>query len=183
MVRILYLDLMFFVGINVGQTKSKVKTMLIVFFDFKGIIHHEFVPEGQTVNKEYYKEVLQRLRLKIRRKRTELWETGNWFLLHDNARPHKALKITQFLAKNVITEVPHAPYSPDLSPCDYFLFPKIKRTLKGRFFDSIEDIQKKVTEELNKVSKNEFSDCFLSLEKRWKKCIDSEGMYFEGDHV
>jgi len=39
-----------------------VKTMLTVFFDYKGIVHHEYAPPGQTVNKEYYREVLRRLR-------------------------------------------------------------------------------------------------------------------------
>ena len=55
------------------------------FFDWKGIVHHEFVPRGQMVNKQFYQEVLARLRNAVRRKRTELWENQTWMLHHDNA--------------------------------------------------------------------------------------------------
>ena len=48
------------------QVKSNIKTMLIVFFDTDGVVHHEFVTTGQTVNKEFYKTVLQRLRVAVR---------------------------------------------------------------------------------------------------------------------
>jgi hypothetical protein len=51
--------------------------MLIVFFDIRGIVHLEFAPEGQTVNSEFYYNVLRRLRVDIRRKRPELWRAGN----------------------------------------------------------------------------------------------------------
>ena len=44
------------------MTRSKIKVLLVVFFDWKGIVHHEFVPRGQMVNKELYQEVLARLR-------------------------------------------------------------------------------------------------------------------------
>ncbi|KAG7162477.1 putative Transposase-containing protein 31 [Homarus americanus] len=44
------------------QSRSNVEVMLIVFFDWKGVVHHEFVPRGQTVNKEFYLEVLKCLR-------------------------------------------------------------------------------------------------------------------------
>jgi hypothetical protein len=48
---------------------------------------------------------------------------------------------TQFLAKNKMAVIPHPPYSPELAPCDFILFPKIKLNLKGRRFDTIEEIQ------------------------------------------
>jgi len=64
--------------------KSQLKVMLIVFFDNEGLVHWEFVPNGQTVNSSFYIEVLKRLRDSIRRKRQRKWENG-WFLHHDNA--------------------------------------------------------------------------------------------------
>ena len=54
------------------QSRSKIKVILIVFFDYRGVVHHGFVPEGQTVNKEYYLAVLRRLCEAIRRKRPDL---------------------------------------------------------------------------------------------------------------
>jgi hypothetical protein len=56
------------------MSRSKIKVLLIVFFDWKGIVHHEFVPRGQMVNKQLYQEVLARLKDAVRRKRPELWE-------------------------------------------------------------------------------------------------------------
>ena len=54
--------------------------MLVVFFDWKGIFHHEFVLRGQMVNKQLYQKVLARLRDAVRRKRPELWENQTWML-------------------------------------------------------------------------------------------------------
>ena len=70
------------------QVKSSIKIMLIAFFDIDGLVHHEFVPTEQTVNKEFYKTVLQRLRDAVPRHRPEKWRSGNWILHHDNPCPH-----------------------------------------------------------------------------------------------
>jgi len=56
------------------MSRSKIKVMLVVYFDWKGIVHHEFVPHGQMVNTQLYQEVLASLRDAVRRKRPELWE-------------------------------------------------------------------------------------------------------------
>jgi hypothetical protein len=85
-------------------------------------------------------EVLSHFVERIRRVRPQFQERGSWFLLHDNLRPHTAISIKQFLAKHGIPELNHPPYSPDLSPPDFFLFPKIKSTLKGRRFEDKESI-------------------------------------------
>ena len=68
------------------------------FFDASGVVHHEYLPEGSTVNQTYYIEVLKRLRDAIRRKRPELWRSGDWFFHHDNAPAHSALRTREFSA-------------------------------------------------------------------------------------
>ena len=55
-------------------------------------------------------------------------------LHHDNAAPHKAKIVTEYLQKERVEVLPHPPYSPDLAPCDFFLFPRIKKELKGKVF-------------------------------------------------
>ena len=90
------------------------------FFDVRGIVHQEFVPPGQTVNQEFYLEVLRQLRENVRRKHPELWRSGDWFLHHDKAPAHTALSVTQYLAFLGWTVIPHPPYSPDLAPCNFF---------------------------------------------------------------
>jgi len=53
--------------------KSNEKVMLIAFFDIDGVVHHEFVPPGKTVNGHFYVKVSQRLRDAVRRKRRDRW--------------------------------------------------------------------------------------------------------------
>jgi len=81
------------------QVKSYVKTMLICFFDIKGLVHFEFIPQGQTVNQQFYFEVLKRLRDSVRRKCTKFWRSGEWLLHHYNVPAHTALSVLQFLTK------------------------------------------------------------------------------------
>lgn len=163
------------------MSKSKIKSMLITFFDCQGIIHKEFVPPGQTVNGQFYCQVLERLRKRVNRVRPEI--SQSWMLHHDNAPSHKAACVTDFLAKKGIQLVPQPPYSPDVSPCDFFLFPKIKSCLKGERLESLENIQRRVTAELNAIPKEEFQKCFEAWKSRLQRCVAAEGCYFEGDNI
>jgi hypothetical protein len=72
------------------MSKSQLKQMLIIFFDIKGIVHLEFIPQGQTVNQARYVEILKRLREGVSKKSPELWP-NDWILHHDNAPAPKAL--------------------------------------------------------------------------------------------
>jgi hypothetical protein len=76
---------------------------------------------------------------------------------------------------------PTPPYSPDLAPCDFFLFPKIKIKLKGRRFDTVEEIQAESQKVLNMLTQKDFQDSFQSWQKRWDRCVRSQGDHFEGD--
>ena len=101
----------------------------------------DWVPEGQTVNQVYYKEVLTNLREWVRRKRPEMWKNGSLVLHQDNAPAHNALSVKSFLTKHKITVLEHPPYSPDLAPPDFFLFPKIECALKGTRFESVDAVK------------------------------------------
>ena len=147
--------------------------MLVCFYDSKGIIH-EFVPEGQTVTGSFYLSVLEHLWKRIRRVRPEFSAPGSWFL-HDNAPVHRAVAVQDFLARKQVCMLSHPPYSPNLSPCDYFLFPKLKLPLKGRLFEDVQGIQGAVTSSLRAIPQEDVQRSFQSLLDR---CIDAEGMYF-----
>jgi histone-lysine N-methyltransferase SETMAR len=124
-------------NISITETKKKkarmsraqVKTMLICVFDHKGIVHFEFLELGQTVNQHCYLEILARLREVVRRRRPELWPDA-WILHHDIAPAHNTLTVQEFLAKKSIMKLDHPLYLPDLAPCSFWLFPKLKTTLK-----------------------------------------------------
>jgi hypothetical protein len=81
---------------------------LITFFDIEGVVHFEFIPQGQTVNQAHYVEILKRLREAVSRKRPELWP-NDWILHHNNDPGHMAVPVKQFLAQKLITEVEHPP--------------------------------------------------------------------------
>lgn len=162
---------------------SKGKVMLEVFFDTQGLVHYEFIPEGRTVNREMYVDILRRLRDAVRRKRPEKWARNNWYLLHDNAPAHRSVMVLNYLARHNVTALQHPPYSPDLSPPDFFLFPRLKNHLKGRRFANADEVTANATRALRLVSQNGFQECFQSLYTRWQKCVTAEGNYFEGNVV
>jgi transposase len=68
--------------------------------------------------------------------------------------------VREFLASKQITVLEHPPYSPDLAPNDFFLFMKIKKILKGRHFDDIDDIRSNTTTTLKAIPQNQFQNCF-----------------------
>ncbi|KAG2455326.1 MOS1T transposase, partial [Polypterus senegalus] len=83
------------------HVRSNTKVMRISFFDIDGLVHHEFVPSGQSVTGVFYVQVLQRLRDAVRRKRPDKWK-GQWFMHHDNTPSHTSFVVQQFLAdKNI----------------------------------------------------------------------------------
>jgi hypothetical protein len=84
---------------------------------------------------------LRRLRKNVRRRRPEFWREQTWLLHHDNAPFHTSVLTQHFQEKQKLALIPHPPYSPDLAPCEFFPFPKIKFKLKGRWVDTIEEIQ------------------------------------------
>jgi hypothetical protein len=104
--------------------------------------------------------------------------TGNWQLHHDNAPAHSSHLIQGFLAKHGIPQVRQAPYSPDMAPCDFWLFQRLKTPLKGCRFASREDIIQNATAQLHAIPKEAFQNCFQRWKDRWAKCVDSQGAYF-----
>ena len=66
----------------------------------------------------------------------------------------------EFLATKQITVLEHPAYSSDLAPSDFFLFPKIKETLKGMHFDDFDDIRSNTTAALKAIPQNHFQNCF-----------------------
>ncbi|UYV74531.1 hypothetical protein LAZ67_12000019 [Cordylochernes scorpioides] len=152
------------------MSKSRVKTMLIMFFDKQGLIHKEFVLQVKTVNAEFYKEVLWRLH---KRKRQDLAQ--RWRLHHDNAPAHSAFLVTSYSTRIGVEVLPQPPYSPDMSPPDLFPFPKVKRCLKGHRFDDIPNIQPAVTKALTGITPTDYSGAYEAWKTSWQRCVDAQG--------
>ena len=117
---------------NVPSVQIKSQNNVADFIDIRGIVHYEFVPTGQTINKVYYWKYWKGCVRKLRRKRPESFANNSWILQHDNAPAHTALSVREFLATKQKTVLEHPAYSPYLAPSEFFLFPKIEEILKGR---------------------------------------------------
>jgi len=94
-----------------------------------------------------------------------------------------ALIVRDHFAKNSTHIIPQPPYSPDLTQCDFWLFPKLKRPLRRHCIDTIEEIKTESLRALKAIPKIDFNNCFEDWKKHWQKCIVSRGEYFEGDEI
>jgi [histone H3]-lysine36 N-dimethyltransferase SETMAR len=160
--------------------RSAGKVMHLVFFDHQGIIYDNRVPKGQTVTGNYYSSVLKHeLMKKLRKKRPELIANG-WLLHHDNAPAHTSRVCRETMDEIGVELLAHPPYSPDLAPCDHFLFPELKKYLRGNRYGSDEEVNSAVTSALKVISKDGLWHVFEKWQNRWNKCIEAEGHYFEG---
>ncbi|KAJ4435152.1 hypothetical protein ANN_23728 [Periplaneta americana] len=117
---------------------------------------------------------------RIRRVRHELHKTGKWMLLHDNAPAHCAICVRQFLAQQMVNVLEHPPYSADLDPAEFVLFPRLKAAMKGERYADVNAIKDRVTTVLRSIPHEAFADSFQKLYERCQKCVVAGGDYFEG---
>ena len=76
-----------------------------------------------------------------------------------------------------IKTVPHPPYSPDLAPCDFWLFSK----LRACRYETIEEMKEAVTKVIDTVTQEDLNGALQKLLERYNKCIAAWGNYFEDD--
>lgn len=154
------------------------KVMATVFWDARGIIHIDYLQKGKTITGEYYANLLDHFNKVLMEKRPHL--TKKKILFHqDNARVHTcAIAMAKFheLHYELLS---HPPYSPDLAPCDYFLFPNLKKWLGGKRFSSNEEIMHETNAYFEGLPKSHYIEGIEKLEKRWMKCIELGGDYVE----
>ena len=81
--------------------------------------------------------------------------------------------------RNGYVVIPHPAYSPDLAPSDFFLFPNLKKDIRGLHFQSDEEVVTAVEEWVNGKDPDFFSSGLMALEHRWSKSITLEGNYIE----
>ena len=132
------------------------KTFNDPFFDSTGKIYMHWIPTGQTVNKEYYVEVLRKFSKRFRRKRPALFKLGQWHFHQDNKPVLNSIIVTDYLSKMGIKTVSQPPYCPDLAPCDFWLFPK----LRGCRYETIEEMKEAVTKVIETLTQEDFHGAF-----------------------
>lgn len=151
-----------------GQTPPSVpkqnqfgrKIMICVWWNFEGILHFELVPNGRAINAELYCEQLDRVYDALVEKYPSLVRRKRALFQHDNATPHPA-------------------YSPDVAPSDYGLFRSMQHFMKGRRFESFDEVEEACEEFFDSKSKEWYFDQIRKLADRWQKVVDNDGLYFE----
>ena len=128
-------------------------------------------------SKEDYVEVLREFRKRFRRKRPALFKSGQWHFHQGNALFHNSILVTDYLTKMGIKTGPQPPFSPDLAPCDFCLFPK----LRGCRYETIEEMKEAVTKVIDTLTQEDFHGAFKKLLERYNKWIAAGGDYFEGE--
>ena len=135
------------------------KVMATVFCDAKGVI----IFKRSTITGVYYANLLDQLRTAIREKRRGKLAKGV-LLQQDNARVHTCKVATDAVERNGYKLIPDPAYSPDLAPTDFFLFPNLKKDIRGCHFRSYEEVVTAFEERFNGKDPDFFSSRLMALE-------------------
>jgi len=158
-------------------TASAEKMMVAMFWDSEGMILTHCVPKSTTVTGETYEDVLRtKFILVLCEKRPK--KAAAVFFHHDNAPPHQAARVHQFF-DDIFEVIPHAPYSPDLVQNDFWLFPTLKNTLRGRTFSSLSALATAIFQWSQRTRKQAFAAAMQSWRQRCEKYVRLQGDYAE----
>ena len=145
-------------SVKARKSKSKVKVMPIVFFDIQGIVHFEFLPQGQTVSQTIYKEFLHHLIRSVHDKRQSFWEANAWTLHYDNAPARTILSIRQFFTEKNIATFEH-PDIPLIWPHVTFFSSLYSNCSEETYFSDINSIKMTELKKIPKMPSTNFLNC------------------------
>ncbi|RVE50709.1 hypothetical protein evm_004619 [Chilo suppressalis] len=161
-------------------TQSAGKIMATVFWDTEGILLIDYKERGVPITGQYDASLLERFKEAIKEKRRGKLSKGV-LLLHDNAPVYTCHVAMAAIHQSGFEELNHPPYSPDLTPCDYYLFPKMKKELRGKKIDNDEEVKSAISPYFDTKDKSFFFDGINKLFERSEKCIRVKGEYVEKD--
>ena len=161
------------------RERSVAKQMVAVFVARTGHIVTIPLVQQRTVTGDWYvTNCLPQVLDAVARRRPRTRNRG-MLLHHDNAPAHRSHVVVDFLASEHIQEVGHPPYSPDLAPCDFFVFPNVKRLMRGIRYESPEAAVEAFTELVEGLPPSAWASCWTKWFERMQLCIDTNGEYFE----
>ena len=137
------------------RCKTSNRMLYAILFDLKGPVLQIPVPKGSSVTGKFYRESVLTQFTDFYQKRRPRTGVRGIKLLHDNAPAHKSATVQEYLKESVLDVLDHPRYSPDLSPCDFWLFPRLKEMLAGHRFESRCGIGSAVYQCLQHIPKRE----------------------------
>ena len=112
---------------------------------------------------------------RFRQKRPALFKSAQWNFHQDNTPVYNSILVTDYLTKIGIKTVPRRSYSPDLAPCDFWLFPQ----LRGCRYETIEEMKEAVTKVIDTLTQEDFHGAFRKLLKRYNKGTRVSCVYYQ----
>ena len=156
------------------------KLMLCIWWDQIGVVYYELLQQGQTITGDLYRAQLMSLSQALKEKRPQYEQRHDKvILLHDNARPHVAQGVKDYLETLKWDVLPHPPYSPDIAPSDYHLFRSMKHGLAEQHFRSFKEAKDWVDSWIDSKDQEFFRRGIRMLPERWKKVVSCDGQYFD----
>ena len=160
--------------------KTSNRMLYAIFFVSKGPVLQIPVSKGSSVSGKFYRESVLTQLIDFYQKRRHRTGVCGIKLHHDYAPANKSATVQEYLKESGLDVLDHPPYSPDLSPCDFWLFPRLKEMLAGHPFESCCGIGSAIYKCLQHIPKEDYQ----AASRKWvdwcKMCVEADGAYFEG---
>ena len=153
--------------------------MIAVFVSRAGHLATIPLVTQRTVTSTWYvRECLPLVLAAVAKRRPRTRHRG-LLLQHDNAAAHRAAGTQEFVLAERVHQLEHPPYSPNVAPCDFFVFPFVKSKLRGVRFDTPDLAVEAFLEHIKAIPQSEWASMFQKWFQRMQKCIDNAAEYFE----
>ncbi|CAF4939377.1 unnamed protein product [Rotaria sp. Silwood1] len=153
------------------------RPLLCIYFKSTGPVLIHSVRRGQTMDHDYYiNNCLQPVIDEVKKQQPSLG-IQSIKLHHDNGKPHIHQTVINYLQSEGVTVMSHPPNSPDLSPCDFWLFDLIKQNIGDQ--DDSESIHEAVIKFMKSLKREEYRKTFDKWIERMHLCVSNHGDYFE----
>ena len=146
------------------------KVLMFIWWDWKSINYYEMLPQGE-INSVKYCSQLDKLKETIAIKRSELTNRRGVVFQPGPMSSTVRNKLLSF----DWDVLPHYPYSPDIAPCDYYLFLSLKNSLRGKKFNTINDLKMHLERYFVSKPQKFWKDGIIRLPERWRKVIEQNG--------
>jgi hypothetical protein len=155
------------------------KTMATGFFNETGLHMIDILPQNQKMDAEYFSEYIITSLVSICYPTGRSCRQRKCALHFDNAPIHNSKVVTDKLDEQNLKRMPHPAYSPDVSPCNFFLFGYLKDKLIDKQYTTPEELLSEVTAIISEIPSDLISRVFATSQERLQKCCDMRGNYIE----
>ncbi len=161
----------------VRRNRFAPRTLFSIFLKSTGPILIHRIERGETVDHRYYIDSCLKPLVNEIEQQIPSFGTHVIKILHDNGKPHVHKAVLDYLESKDITIIPHPPNSPDLAPCDFWLFDLIKQNIDDQ--NDAESLHDAITTFMYSLNREEYKKTFDKWLQRMQLCVDNDGDYFE----